>query len=116
MTKFQEAYREVIQEVSDTEWDKKDHAWRLGNAGVAIGLSVLEDGNAQLTHLKQRIPDFSQTELRMALARLKQNGFLHYEEDDKEYRLVVDKGTSVEDTLYWSLLANVANGFMERTN
>lgn len=59
MTEFQQAYRGMIKELSGKDWEK-DETWRTGNAGIAIAASVLEDGNTKLSHLKDRIPDFTQ--------------------------------------------------------
>lgn len=112
MTEVQQTYTGMLKDLSGEEW-KQDDTWKVGNAGVAVAVSVLDDGNLQLQHLKERLPDFSQSEIRMAISRLKSNGYFHYDRSAKEYRLVVSSDTSIEEGVFWAILANVANGFMK---
>ncbi len=113
MTKAQEIYIPLIEDVGEKGWKKSSSAFRVGNAGIAITVSFLTDGRLHLAHLKKQIPDFSQSELRTALKELKQNRY--FEKDKKgDYKLSVDKDTSIEDTIFWALLANVVNGFIKR--
>lgn len=117
MTEVQTTYRELIEELGNKEnWQNKSDAYRVGNAGIALTVSFLTDGSLNLKHLKEQIPDFSQTELRSALANLKQNKFFTYDRKRKQHILSVDKDLSIEDGLFWALLSNVANGFINRVD
>lgn len=114
MTEVQTTYRGMIKEISGKDWET-DKSWREGNAGVAVAVSVLDDGNLDLSHLRKRLPEFTQTEVRSALSRLKRNGYFKYLRKEKEYRLCVSNDTSIEDGIFWALLANVAQGYMTST-
>jgi hypothetical protein len=122
MTDIQKTYREVIVAVDGQKgmtFDKciKDTSCRVGDAGLAIAVSVLEDGILKLSHLKNRIPDFTQTEIRMALSNLKKNGYFEYDVKDKLYRVCLDSdGVKPTDTVVWALMATVAQGWLARSN
>ena len=111
---IQKIYTEVLNEVSGKKWKTKKE-WRIGHAGSAIVCSFLDDGSLKLSGLKDNIPDFSQTEIRMALKRLKENGYFSKNKKG-QYQLSIDEGTEVTDVIFWGLLINVANGFIKRTS
>jgi hypothetical protein len=115
MTEIQKTYREVLKEIAGPKW-KQDSTSMQSNAGIAIALSVMDDGLLTIPHLKQRLPDFSQTDIRSALARLRRNGYFMREEG--RYKLVIDKGIEVggNETIFFALLGAVAQGWIERSN
>lgn len=112
MTEVQTTYQGMIKELSGENWEQ-DKSWREGNAGIAIAVSALDDGKLDLSHLKKRLPDFSQTEIRSALNRLKGNKYFVYDRKEKLHRLSVGGDTSIQETVFWALLANVAQGYMK---
>ena len=111
---IQKEYKKLITQLAENkEWQKKDDVYRVGNAGVAITISFLHDRILELRHLKKQIPDFSQSEIRLALKKLKENGYFN-KNKNKEYVLSIDKGTDLTDIIFWALLVNVVNGFLDR--
>ena len=110
---IQKIYTKVLKEVSGKDW-KTNKTFRIGHAGGAITCSFLENGSLNLSELKKNIPDFSQTEIRIALKRLKENGY--FEKNKKgQYKLSIDEGIAITDEIFWGLLINVVNGFINRT-
>lgn len=118
MTDIQKTYNKLLIEVSGKNWKLQDKDWRVGHAGAAIVVSFLENGELKLKTLVENIPDFSQTEIRLALKRLKDNGYFEKKErkDGYGYVLLTDKDVGIESPIFWALLINVANGFIDRTN
>lgn len=111
---IKKTYTDILNEVSGKNW-KKDKTFRVGHAGVAITVSFLENGSLKLKTLIDNALDFSQTELRIALKALKENGY--FEKNKKgEYRLSVGKDENLEGQIFWGLLINVAQGYLKRRN
>ena len=124
MTDLQKSYREVIVAINSPHKGKKptfgqavkDETSRLGNAGVAVAITVMHTGEVKLQRLSKEIPDFTQSEIRISLSRLKKNGFFPYSRKEKRYQLSLDEGVDIGDGIYWALLGAVANGFIERSS
>ena len=72
MSEIQKTYRDIIKKLGS---DIDDENLRLANAGIATAIAVLKDGSIRIQDLKKRIPDFTQSEIRIALARLRKNGY-----------------------------------------
>ncbi len=115
MTDIQKTYTEILNQVSKKNW-KQDKTFRIGHAGASIVVSFLENGELKLKTLVKNIPDFSQSELRIALQRLMKNGYFTKgkRKDGMGYILHTDKDAGIESSIWWALLINVANGFIER--
>jgi transcription initiation factor IIE alpha subunit len=115
MTEIQKEYTELLNEVSKKGW-KDDKTFRIGYAGAAVVISFLNRGDLKLKTLAEDIPDFTQSEIRVALQRLKRNGYFSKEKrkNDFGYVLHVDDDAGIESTIWWGLMINVANGFIER--
>lgn len=112
MSKIPSTYNSVLKSVSGKKW-KDDKAFRVGHAGAAIVVSFLDNRSLKLSDLVKNLPDFHQSEIRMALKNLKANGYFMKDKDGK-YLLSVDKGTNLTDGIFWALLVNVAQGFLQR--
>lgn len=124
MTELQKTYRDVIIAVDGRKgitFQKAKEDSGVGCAGIAIAVSVLEDGNIKLTHLKKRLPDFSQSDIRTALTNLRKNGYFAFDRKDKLYRVCLTSeqdekdGISATDGIIWALLSAVAQGLIVRT-
>lgn len=113
MTEIQKTYTGILNDIAGKDWKTND-TWRVGSAGVAVAVSILGSGESKLKNITELVPDFSQTEVRTALMRLKKNGYVSSTEDGK-YVLSVGRDESIADTLFWALLINVANGYMGRS-
>lgn len=129
MTAIQKSYTEILNSISGKSW-KKDESGKIGSAGIAIVVSVLKDGIIKVNHLKSRLPDFTQTELRVALKNILKSEYLvadplndlmvtgknnrRLKEDEKTYRLSLAKDEKLEDGIFWALMAAVAQGWIER--
>ena len=123
MTDIQKIYKEVIVAVDGRKgitFEKAIKETVVGNAGIAIAISVLNDGNIKINHLKSRIPDFTQTEIRIALSNLRKGGYFVFDKKDKLYRLSLisegdrKDGVSEANSLIWALLCGVAQGWLRR--
>ncbi len=120
MTDLQKTYKEVIVAVDGRkgmtfEKIKKEEKHQLGNAGIAIAVSVLNNGDIKINHLTKQIPDFTQTELRTALTNLRKNGYFVFDKKDKRYRVALgDNEQQSTDIVVWALLGAVASGWIER--
>lgn len=112
MSKIRTAYNEVLTAISGKKW-KEDKTFRVGNAGVGVVISFLDNRSLKLNDLVKKLPDFSQSEIRTALKNLKDNEYFTKDKDG-QYLLSVDKDTNLEDAVFWALLANVAQGFIQR--
>ena len=122
MTNIQKSYRDVIVAVDGRKGITFKEATaptehRIGSAGMAIAVSVLESGDIRINHLTERIPDFTQTEIRTALSNLRKNGYFVFDRKEKLYRVALgDNETQATDGVVWALLGAVANGWLKRTN
>lgn len=122
MTDIQKTYREIIVAVDGRKGITFDKATaptehRLGSAGMAITVSVLDDGNIKVNHLIKRLPDFTQSEIRTALGNLRRNGYFVFDRKDRLYRVALgDDESQATDGIVWALLGAVANGWLKRVN
>ena len=122
MTEIQKSYRKVITAVDGRKGITFEKATtstehRIGSAGMAIAVSVLDDGNIEVKHLLKRIPDFTQTEIRTALKNLRQNKYFVFSKKEKLYRVALgDTEEQATDGIVWALLGACANGWLQRAN
>lgn len=120
MTNIQKSYREVIVAVDgrkgiDFKKATASTEHRIGSAGMAIAVSVLDDGNIEVKHLTERIPDFTQTEIRTALKNLRKNQYFVFDKKEKLYRVALgDTEEQSTDGVVWALLGACANGWLNR--
>ncbi len=124
MTDLQKSYREVIVSVDGRKGITFEKAIEgkdsISGAGMAIAVSVLEDGNIKLNHLTKRLPDFRQTSIRTALSNLRKNGYFVFDRKEKLYRVALTSeqdekdGVSATDGVVWALLGAVSLGFIKR--
>lgn len=131
MTDIQKSYTELLEQISGKDW-KKDEKGKIGSAGISIVCSILEDGIIKINHLKSRLPDFSQTDIRIALKNIMRAGYLQADplndlmvigknhrplkSDEKKYRLVLSSDEKIENSIFWALMGAVAQGWIERSN
>ena len=120
MTNIQKSYRDVIVAVDgrkgiDFKKATAPTEHRIGSAGMAVAVSVLDDGNIEVNHLVKRIPDFTQTEIRTALKNLRQNKYFVFDKKEKLYRVALgDNEEQATDGIVWALLGACANGWLNR--
>jgi hypothetical protein len=99
-------------EILDTLTDGED--WRgkpddEGNAAVALAATVLQDGRADLPHVR-KVTGFYTDTLRTARQRISHRLVGTY--TDCKLAAAQDE---VDDGLWWTLLAAVGAGFLEET-
>lgn len=114
MSQIKKDYSSLLKEVCGRNW-KNEKSYRVGNAGIALTVSFLHNRSLKIQDLVKNVPDFSQTEIKMALKNLMLNKFFEKDKDNK-YVLSVDKDSGLESIIFWALLSNVAQGFIKRVN
>jgi hypothetical protein len=112
MSKIPSTYNTILKSVSGKKW-KDDKTFRVGHAGAAIVVSFLDNRSLKLSDLVKNLPDFHQSEIRTALKNLKANEYFTKDKDG-QYLLSVDEGVNLADGIFWGLLINVAQGFIQR--